>query len=60
MFSVVGQVFFYRTQLPAFPYLSPHLRLDRAGLAAIAEHIAAFALGGMRALAARRPGRARR
>jgi len=60
MFSIVGQVFFYRTQLPAFPHLSPGLRLDRAGLAAIAEHIAAFSLGGMRALAARRPGRARR
>lgn len=52
MFSIVGQVFFYRTQLPAFPHLSPGLRLDRAGLASIAEHIASFSLGGMRALRA--------
>ncbi|MBX3026573.1 CerR family C-terminal domain-containing protein [bacterium] len=50
MFSIVGQVFFYRTQLPAFPHLSPGLRLDHAGLAAIADHIATFSLGGMRAL----------
>jgi AcrR family transcriptional regulator len=59
MFSIVGQVFFYRTQLPAFPHLSPGLRLDRDGLAAIAEHIATFSLGGMVALAAaaRRRGR---
>lgn len=60
MFSIVGQVFFYRTQLPAFPYLSPDLRLDRAGLAAAAEHIATFSLGGMKALTAPRAGRARR
>ena len=60
MFSIVGQVFFYRTQLPTFPHLCPDLRLDRAGLEAIADHIASFSLGGMRALAARRPGRARR
>jgi AcrR family transcriptional regulator len=60
MFSIVGQVFFYRTQRPTFPHLCPDLRLDRAGLAAIAEHIAAFSLGGMRALAAPRPGRGRR
>ena len=59
MFSIVGQVFFYRTQLPAFPHLSPGLRLDRAGLAAIAEHIAAFSLGGMRALRTPAKGRAR-
>jgi TetR/AcrR family transcriptional regulator, regulator of cefoperazone and chloramphenicol sensitivity len=60
MLSIVGQVFFYRTQLPAFPYLCPRVRLDRAGLAAIAEHIAAFSLGGMKALSAGRRGRARK
>ncbi|MFN8644640.1 MAG: CerR family C-terminal domain-containing protein [Candidatus Binatia bacterium] len=57
--SIVGQVFFYRTQWAAFPYLSPALRFDRAGLAAIADHIAGFSLGGMRTLAAKR-GRAPR
>jgi AcrR family transcriptional regulator len=50
MFSIVGQVFFYRTQLPVFPHLSPGLRLDGGGLAAIADHIVTFSLGGMRAL----------
>ena len=60
MFSLIGQVFFYRTQLPAFPHLTPGLRLDRAGLAAIADHIAIFSLGGMKALGATRTGRARK
>lgn len=60
MFSIVGQVFAYRTQLAALPFLYRGWRLDRAGLAAIADHIAAFSLGGMRALAAARPARARR
>lgn len=60
MFSLIGQVFFYRTQLPAFAHLTPGLRLDRAGLAAIAEHIAVFSLGGMKALSAARTGRARK
>lgn len=51
--SVVGQVFFYRTQWAVLPHLNPGLRVDRAGLAAIADHIARFSLGGMRALAGR-------
>ena len=53
-FSIVGQVFAYRTQLEMLRHLYPRWRFDRAGLAAAAEHIAAFSLGGMRALAAGR------
>lgn len=60
MLSIVGQVLFYRTQLPVFAHLSPGLRFDRAGLAAIAEHIAVFSLGGLRALRAAPAGRGRR
>ena len=60
MMSIVGQVFFYRTQWATFPYVCPDLRFDHAGLVTLADHIAGFSLGGMRALAAKRPGRARR
>lgn len=59
-FSIVGQVFAYRTQWAVLPHLYPHWRVDRGGLAAVAEHIAAFSLGGMRALAAARARRGRR
>jgi len=49
--SIVGQVMSIRAQLPALPYLLAAQRLDRAGLAQLAEHIATFSLGGLRALA---------
>jgi AcrR family transcriptional regulator len=59
-FSIVGQVFAYRTQLAVLPHLYPGWQLDRAGLTAIADHIAAFSLGGMRAVSGARNRTARR
>lgn len=58
-FSIVGQVFFYRTHLAVLTRSGAAVSLDRAGLAAIADHIATFSLGGMERLArARRRARA--
>ena len=58
--SIVGQVMSLRVQLPALPYLAPDQRLDRAGLAQLGEHITAFSLGGLRALARAQAAPARR
>jgi AcrR family transcriptional regulator len=55
VFSMVGQVFFYRHMLPALPRLLGRSTLSRAWLRATAEHITAFSLGGMQRLAARAP-----
>jgi TetR/AcrR family transcriptional regulator, regulator of cefoperazone and chloramphenicol sensitivity len=62
VFSIVGQVFFYRQQLPALQLMNRRRELTRAWMHAAAEHIAAFSLGGMQQIAAGRgrPGAARR
>jgi hypothetical protein len=58
VFSMVGQVFFYRHMLPMLPLLSARWDTGRAWRQATAEHIVEFSLGGMRRIAAgRRPAR---
>src|SRR5262245_18514403 len=59
VFSVVGQVFFYRHMYPALPLLAGQRAPRRAWLSAVAEHITEFSLGGMARTAAR-PRRRRR
>jgi TetR/AcrR family transcriptional regulator, regulator of cefoperazone and chloramphenicol sensitivity len=61
-FSIVGQVFFYRTMLPALRLMVGLPELDRVWLRTAAEHITEFSLGGMQRLAAgqRRPRRGAR
>jgi AcrR family transcriptional regulator len=60
-FSIVGQIFFYRHMLPALGPLTGQKELTRQWLAAVADHIAEFSLGGMeRTAAARRRHRASR
>jgi len=54
VFSIVGQIFFYRTQLAALPYLSDAPPMTKRWIDATAEHITAFSLGGMTAAAPRR------
>jgi AcrR family transcriptional regulator len=51
--SIVGQVFFYRHQLPALRLLHGGQPMTRARMRATAEHIFAFSLGGMRGVARR-------
>jgi hypothetical protein len=59
VFSIVGQIFFYRQQLPTLLHLNGQRELSRAWVRATAEHIAEFSLGGMlRVAAARRRRRA--
>ncbi|MDX2167040.1 MAG: CerR family C-terminal domain-containing protein [Deltaproteobacteria bacterium] len=53
VFSIVGQIFFYRTQLAALPHLSDSPPMTKRWIAATAAHITSFSLGGMRAAAAR-------
>ena len=60
VFSMVGQVFFYRNMLPALTRLLGRSRLTGAWLRATAEHITEFSLGGMQRLAARAPAARRR
>jgi len=53
VFSIVGQIFFYRTQLAALPHLSDQPPVTARWIAATADHITAFSLGGMAAAAAK-------
>jgi AcrR family transcriptional regulator len=53
IFSIVGQVFFYRHMFPALPLLFGQRELTRSWLGAVAEHITEFSLGGMQRTAAR-------
>jgi AcrR family transcriptional regulator len=59
VFSIVGQIFFYRQQLPTLLHLTGQRQLSRAWTTATAEHIAEFSLGGLRHLAATRRQRRR-
>ncbi|MGD9764378.1 MAG: CerR family C-terminal domain-containing protein [Candidatus Binatia bacterium] len=51
VFSIVGQVFFYRTHLPVLRQMLAGRDFDAPALRAIAAHIAVFSLGGMERLA---------
>ncbi|MEO8602841.1 MAG: CerR family C-terminal domain-containing protein [bacterium] len=51
VFSIVGQIFFYRTQLAALPYLSDTPPMTKRWIDATAAHITSFSLGGMTAVA---------
>ena len=53
VFSIVGQVFFYRQMLPALRLMIGRRELTRPWLRATAEHITEFSLGGMQHIAAR-------
>ena len=53
VFSIVGQVFFYRHMQPALRLMMRGRPLTRPWLAAAAAHITEFALGGMERIAAR-------
>jgi len=59
VFSMVGQVLFYRNMLPALPRLIGRSSLSPAWLRATAEHITEFSLGGMQHIAAQRQSAAR-
>jgi AcrR family transcriptional regulator len=58
VFSIVGQVFFYRTHLPVFLHLEGLQHISADLIRTAADHITAFSLGGMAQVAA--PSRARR
>jgi len=58
VFSIVGQVFFYRNMLPALALMIERDELSAEWMRGAAEHITEFSLGGMQRIAAR--GRARR
>lgn len=61
VFSIVGQVLFYRQMLPALRVMIGPGELDAAWMETAAAHIATFSLGGMQRLAAAgRPQRRRR
>lgn len=61
VFSIVGQVFFYRHMLPAVHMLFGQPELTRPWLREVADHIVEFSLGGMQRVAARsKPRRAAR
>ena len=53
VFSIVGQVFFYRQMQPALRLMFRRRALDRAWLLGVAAHITEFSLGGMQRIAAR-------
>jgi hypothetical protein len=53
VFSIVGQVFFYRHMLPALELMIGPPRAERAWLRDAAEHITEFSLGGMQRIATR-------
>lgn len=64
-FSVTGQCLFYRHCEPVIARLHPELRIGRAQVPALAEHVTRFSLAGMHAIAssgapARRAASARR
>lgn len=54
VFSIVGQVFFYRHMYPVVSVMVGLREPTRAWLRAVAEHIAEFSLGGMQHIARRR------
>lgn len=54
VYSIVGQIFFYRTQLAALPHLSDTPPMTKRWIAATAAHITTFSLGGMNAVGAAR------
>jgi AcrR family transcriptional regulator len=54
VYSIVGQVFFYRHMLPALRHMFGERHLTRGWQHAIADHIAEFSLGGMERSARRR------
>ncbi len=54
VFSIVGQVFFYRHMLPALELMMARHDLDKDWMRDAADHITAFSLGGMERIAARR------
>jgi len=58
VFSIVGQVFFYRNMLPALQVMLGRHEFSRAWLRATAEHVAEFSLGGLERVG--RPARPRR
>jgi AcrR family transcriptional regulator len=59
-FSVVGQVLFYRITMPALLHLGGRRRYGAGFVAATADHITEFTLGGLQHLAAANHGRKRR
>jgi AcrR family transcriptional regulator len=52
VFSIVGQVFFYRTHLPVFLHLEGIEAISADLIRTAADHITAFSLGGMANVAA--------
>jgi AcrR family transcriptional regulator len=54
VFSIVGQVFFYRHMQPALRLMFRRRALGRAWLLEVAAHITEFSLGGMERVAGRR------
>lgn len=57
VYSIVGQIFFYRHMLPVLQHMAGARTLTRPWLHAVADHITAFSLGGMQRVARRRPRR---
>ena len=62
VFSIVGQVFFYRNMLPALVLMIDRRELSPDWMRGVAEHITEFSLGGMQRIAVggRRPAARRR
>jgi hypothetical protein len=54
VFSIVGQVFFYRNMFPALRLMVGQREPTRAWLRAVAAHITEFSLGGMQRVAGQR------
>ncbi len=48
--SVIGQIVFYSHCRPVLQRMNPGFKQDESSLDALAEHVAAFSLGGIRAL----------
>jgi len=53
VYSIVGQVFFYRNMLPALQVMVGRRALSRAWVRAAAGHVAEFSLGGLERVARR-------
>jgi TetR/AcrR family transcriptional regulator, regulator of cefoperazone and chloramphenicol sensitivity len=51
VYSIVGQIFFYRDMLPALQLMVGERHMTRAWLQAAADHITEFSLGGMERIA---------
>ena len=57
-FSVTGQCLFYRHCEPVIARLHPEVRIGRAQVPALAEHVTRFSLAGVKAIASsRKPAR---